>query len=105
MNQENHLTNGDRKKSGWRKAAAVIMREINVYRLVLKDPRTPRPAKWLLAVAIGYTLLPIDLIPDFIPVLGYLDDVIIVPTLIILAVKMIPKEVISDCRKISMKAV
>ncbi|MDA0987692.1 MAG: YkvA family protein [Chloroflexi bacterium] len=75
-----------------------LKRELNVYRLVLKDSRTPRLAKLLLGLAIGYLLLPFDLIPDFIPVIGQLDDVIIVPTLAILALSMIPKEVIEDCR-------
>ena len=75
-----------------------IKSEIQVYRLVLKDPRTPRPAKWLLWLAIAYFLSPIDLIPDFVPVLGQLDDLIIVPLLITLAIKMIPQEVIDDCR-------
>ena len=75
-----------------------LKREINVYRLVLKDSRTPRPAKLLLGLAIGYLLLPFDLIPDFIPVIGQLDDVIIVLSLVILALKMIPKDVIEDCR-------
>jgi uncharacterized membrane protein YkvA (DUF1232 family) len=73
--------------------------ELNVYRLILSDPRTPRPAKWLLGAAIAYAISPIDLIPDFIPVLGYLDDVLIVPTLIILAVKLVPQEVVEDCRR------
>jgi uncharacterized membrane protein YkvA (DUF1232 family) len=73
--------------------------EPKVYRLILSDPRTPRPAKWLLGAAIAYAISPIDVIPDFIPVLGYLDDVLIVPTLVILAVKLVPQEVVDDCRR------
>jgi len=82
-----------------RDVARSLQREVRVYRLVLKDSRTPFLAKVLLGLAVGYLLLPIDLIPDFIPVLGHLDDVIIVPGLVLLAVKLIPKEVIADCRK------
>jgi uncharacterized membrane protein YkvA (DUF1232 family) len=69
-----------------------------VYQLVLKDPRTPKLAKILLGLALGYALLPFDLIPDFIPVIGHLDDLIIVPILVILALKMIPQDVVDDCR-------
>lgn len=78
--------------------ARTLKRELQVYQLVLKDSRTPKLAKWLLGLAVGYTLLPFDLIPDFIPVIGHLDDVIIVPALVILALKLIPAEVITDCR-------
>ncbi len=81
-----------------------VKREINVYRLVLQDRRTPKPAKVLLVLALAYLLLPFDLIPDFIPVLGQLDDVIIVPGLIMVALKMIPKDVIEDCRRKASKA-
>jgi uncharacterized membrane protein YkvA (DUF1232 family) len=73
--------------------------ELNVYRLILGDPGTPRAAKWLLGAAIAYAISPIDLIPDFIPVLGYLDDVVIVPALIMLALKLVPQEVVDDCRR------
>lgn len=77
-----------------------LKREINVYRRVLKDKRTPKTAKLLLGLAIGYLLLPFDIIPDFIPIIGHLDDLIIVPALVLIALKMIPKEVIDECRKL-----
>ena len=65
---------------------------------MLKDRRTPRLARFLLGLAVGYALSPVDLIPDFLPGLGYLDDIVLVPALVILALKMVPKEVIDDCR-------
>lgn len=82
-----------------KKAAGSIKQELKVYRLVLKDNRTPRIAKIFLGLAISYALLPFDLIPDWIPVIGHLDDLIIVPILVIVALKFIPDEVIQDSRK------
>jgi uncharacterized membrane protein YkvA (DUF1232 family) len=81
-----------------RSTANRLRQEIKVYQLVLKDPRTPKLAKVLLGLALGYALLPFDLIPDFIPVIGHLDDLIIVPALVILALKLIPQDVVDDCR-------
>jgi uncharacterized membrane protein YkvA (DUF1232 family) len=89
----------------FKSAIETLRREIKVYQLVLQDPRTPRWAKVLLGLAVGYALTPFDLIPDFIPFVGYLDDVIIIPALVWLALKMIPKNVVEDCRrKASMKS-
>jgi uncharacterized membrane protein YkvA (DUF1232 family) len=81
-----------------RDTAARLKTELAVYRLVLKHPQTPLMAKLLLGCAIGYALLPFDLIPDFIPVIGHLDDLIIVPGLVILALWLIPQEVVAECR-------
>ncbi len=75
-----------------------LKRELTFYQRVLKDPRTPKLAKFFLGAAIGYVLLPFDLIPDFIPVLGQLDDVIIVPLLFFLALRNIPKDLLDEHR-------
>lgn len=82
-----------------RDVAARLKHELAVYRLVLGHPRTPLLARALLGLAVGYALLPFDLIPDFIPVLGHLDDLVIVPLLVILALKLIPDDVIGECRQ------
>ena len=67
--------------------------------LALKEKRTPWYAKIIAAVVVVYALSPIDLIPDFIPVLGYLDDLVILPALIAWCVKCIPHDVFADCRR------
>ncbi|WP_448523756.1 YkvA family protein [Pseudothermotoga sp.] len=67
--------------------------------LARKDERVPRRSKILIALALGYALSPIDLIPDFVPLLGQLDDLLIVPALIALALKSIPREVLDEYRE------
>jgi uncharacterized membrane protein YkvA (DUF1232 family) len=79
-------------------AAGSFKREVQVYQLVRRHPRTPKLAKFLIGAAVVYSLSPVDLIPDFIPVLGHLDDVVIVPLLLIAALKLIPKDVLAECR-------
>ncbi len=74
-------------------------RELEVYRRVLTHPRTPVGPKALLALGVGYLLLPFDLIPDFIPIVGHLDDAILVPLLLFFAFKMIPPAVVEECRE------
>jgi uncharacterized membrane protein YkvA (DUF1232 family) len=71
--------------------------ELRALRLAASDPRVPRRAKWL-AAAVAYAVSPIDLIPDFIPVIGHLDDLIIVPALAWLALKQIDPKLLADLR-------
>ncbi len=72
---------------------------IRLYRLVLKHPGTPLLARLLLAAAVAYLLSPLDLLPDWIPVLGYADDVLIVGGLVALAIALVPREVVAECRE------
>ncbi|AFI84578.1 YkvA family protein [Methylophaga nitratireducenticrescens] len=71
--------------------------QISALFLASQDPAVPKVAKWLGVAVVAYALSPIDLIPDFIPVIGYLDDLIILPLGIYLAIKLIPEAVWSDC--------
>ena len=72
--------------------------EIGIYRSVMTDPRCPRLARWILAGAVAYAPSPIDLIPDFIPVVGHLDDVLILPLMVWIAIRIIPKALITEHR-------
>lgn len=82
------------------KARAKFLKgELGVLWLAARDPRTPRAARWLIAATLAYALSPIDLIPDFIPVLGMVDDLILLPLALALAIRLIPPRVIDDCRR------
>lgn len=79
--------------------ARKLKTEIPALFLALKDKETPLLAKILAGITVGYALSPIDLIPDFIPVLGYLDDLILLPALAALTIRLIPAEVMERCRR------
>jgi uncharacterized membrane protein YkvA (DUF1232 family) len=81
-----------------RELAESFKRELTVHRRVLADPRTPVSAKIFLGLAIAYLCTPFDLIPDFIPVLGHLDDAVIVPALVYAALRLIPQELVAEHR-------
>ncbi len=82
----------------WKRQAKPLRVETYALYLAYRDPRVPWYAKVFAALVVGYAFSPIDLIPDFIPVLGYLDDLVLVPVGITLALKMIPLEVMEECR-------
>lgn len=84
--------------------ARVIKRDVHALYLASRDPRVPWYAKALAVAVAGYALSPIDLIPDFVPVLGYLDDVILVPLGILLVIRLIPPEIMAEHRKLAAAA-
>lgn len=81
-----------------RKIRDGLAKEIQVYRLVLKHEQTPWITRALLGAALAYALSPIDLIPDWLPLVGHLDDVLIVPLLIWLGLRFVPSGVVEECR-------
>ena len=83
----------------WKDWAKALKSQVYTLYLAYRDPRVPWYAKAFGAMVVAYALSPIDLIPDFVPVLGYLDDIVLIPIGIAIAVKMIPKEIMEECRK------
>jgi len=83
----------------WRRWAQALRRETQALYLACRDPRTPWYAKALAVCVVAYALSPIDLIPDPIPVLGYLDDLVLLPVGIALVRRLIPTAVLEDCRR------
>lgn len=83
----------------WKEKARALKREALALNLACRDPRTPWYAKALGAAVLAYALSPIDLIPDFIPVLGWLDDLILVPLGVLAVRALIPAGVLAECRE------
>lgn len=83
----------------WKHGARGFKKETHALYLAARDPRTPWYAKLLAVCVVGYALSPIDLIPDFVPILGYVDDLVLVPLGIALVLKMIPAELMAECRE------
>ena len=84
--------------AGWREPLRALKRESLVVWYAARDPRLPWPVRLLALAVAAYALSPIDLIPDFIPVLGYLDDLVLVPLGIALVVRLTPAPVLADAR-------
>jgi len=83
----------------WKERARQLKQEVYALYLAYRDPRVPWYARLAAALVVGYAFSPIDLIPDFIPVLGYLDDLVVVPLGAALAIRLIPATVLADCRE------
>ena len=83
----------------WKQQVRKLKKETYTIYLACKDSRVPWYARALAAVVVAYALSPIDLIPDIIPVIGYLDDLILVPLGIALVLRMIPPDVLAECRE------
>lgn len=88
----------------WKQRARQLKVETYAIYLAYKDPRTPWYVRIFAACVVGYAFSPIDLIPDPIPILGYLDDLVLVPVGVALALKMIPPTVLAECREKAQEA-
>lgn len=88
----------------WKARAKELKREVYALYLCSRHPRTPLFAKLFAVLIVGYALSPIDLIPDFVPVLGYLDDLVLIPAGIALLIQMIPRDVLQECRDKAQKS-
>ncbi len=91
------------KSGAWKKWASALKRNTYALFLAARDPRVPVLAKIFIGLVVAYALSPIDLIPDFIPIIGYLDDLILLPLGIWLCIRLIPQEVWLECQALAVK--
>jgi uncharacterized membrane protein YkvA (DUF1232 family) len=99
-----HAAGTDANLKEWLRRWAEIERDVHALYLAARDPRVPWHAKAVAIAVAAYALSPIDLIPDFIPVLGYLDDLVIVPCGVVLAIRLIPDELMAEFRAAAVSA-
>jgi uncharacterized membrane protein YkvA (DUF1232 family) len=88
----------ERNMTTWKERARNLKRDVVAIALALRDPRVPWYAKVVGACVVAYALSPIDLIPDFVPVLGYLDDLVLVPLGLLLVLRLIPADILAEHR-------
>lgn len=88
-----------RSSGPWKERVKSLKKETFTLYLACRHPGVSWYAKALALLVVGYALSPIDLVPDFIPILGYLDDLILIPLGIMLVIRMIPAEVLAECRQ------
>src|SRR6266700_7126751 len=93
-----HAGNSRCEQTMWKERVRNLKRDVVAIALALRDPRVPWYAKAIGACVVAYALSPIDLIPDFIPVLGYLDDLVLVPLGLLLVLRLIPAEILAEHR-------
>lgn len=93
------------KSGAWKKWASALKRNTYALYLAAQDPRVPILAKIIIGLVVAYALSPIDLIPDFIPAIGYLDDLILLPLGIWLCIRLIPQEVWLQCQALAGKQI
>lgn len=89
------------RNGAWKKWASSLKKNTYALYLASKDPRVPTLAKIIIGLVVAYALSPIDLIPDFIPVIGYLDDLLLLPIGIYLAIQLIPLSVWKECQALA----
>ena len=88
-----------RSSGSWKERVQALKKETFTLYLAWRHPAVPWYAKALALLVVGYALSPIDLIPDFVPVLGYLDDLVLIPLGIMLVIRLIPEEILAECRR------
>lgn len=83
----------------WRRRARELKVQLPAIGFALRHPRTPRFAKVLAVISVAYAISPVDLIPDFIPLLGYLDDLLLLPAGVALFIRLVPRDVWTECKQ------